>query len=195
MKDIRAEVMKIFGDNLSFIRYHKGITRKQLADYLNVDKNTIGAYENAKKLPPIDKIILIANFFEVNVIDLIGDNNGLYKQTAYVQTLIDVEIQKKFSEYRLKKALELTEFDFLCPPVQNADGTITVSIPATFSVDDKGLITHYADSDGAIMHNVTFKNADVFVSTVEKAEQTAAKKFVPFVQEFKSLVSEILRQD
>ncbi|MBQ9486634.1 MAG: helix-turn-helix transcriptional regulator [Selenomonadaceae bacterium] len=180
MKDIRAELMQILGDNLSTIRKAKGFSRRQLADYLKVDVNTIGAYENAKKLPPLDKIFELANFLEVSVVDLIGAN---------LRGIID----KNLFEYRIKHALELTEFDFLSPPIQHTNGKITVSIPAKFKVNDDGAISFYADEDGAVMHNITFRDAEVFVSTVEKAEKTAAIKFVPFVEELKNLVSEILK--
>lgn len=48
------------------------ITQQQLADVLNVKRQTISLYLNGVSLPPIEKVVEIANYFNVSADYLIG---------------------------------------------------------------------------------------------------------------------------
>ena len=61
------------GANLRRIRESKNITRKQLAEAIGVSEVSIGGYENAHKLPPLDKIFAMADFLDVSTADLTGE--------------------------------------------------------------------------------------------------------------------------
>ncbi|MCR4961335.1 MAG: helix-turn-helix domain-containing protein [Lachnospiraceae bacterium] len=54
-----------FAPYLSGLRKKRGITQKQLADYLNVSVSAVSKWERGKCLPEITKLEEIAAFFEV----------------------------------------------------------------------------------------------------------------------------------
>ncbi len=61
---------KKFGKNLKKIRKQKGLTQEGLSLSLNLDNSYIGKVENAQLNITIDKMILIAEYLGVDIVDL-----------------------------------------------------------------------------------------------------------------------------
>ncbi len=61
----------IFAKNLSYYMTQKGIDRSQLCESLGFKYSTVSEWLSAKKYPRMDKIELLANYFEINKSDLI----------------------------------------------------------------------------------------------------------------------------
>ncbi len=58
-------------NNLKTMRFNKGqITQQDLADEMNVSRQTINAIENGKFNPSVKLALLISDFFECNVEDI-----------------------------------------------------------------------------------------------------------------------------
>ena len=74
MKD-KKTVAQILGENLKRIRTEKGVSRKELADTVEITEVNFGKYERGERLPPLDKIFAIADFLKVSVASLTGENN------------------------------------------------------------------------------------------------------------------------
>ena len=72
--DKREKLKKTFSENLERIRKERGITRKELAEAVGVNETSFGAYCVGRNLPPIDKILIIAEILNCSIIDLTGDN-------------------------------------------------------------------------------------------------------------------------
>ena len=72
--DNRQKLRKTFGENLERIRKERGITRKELAESVGVNETSFGAYCKGRNLPPVDKILIIAEILNCSIIDLTGDN-------------------------------------------------------------------------------------------------------------------------
>ncbi len=53
--------------NIKTLRKGRGLTQNDLADKLNVTYTQVGAYEREKSYPPIDKILIISELFDVNI--------------------------------------------------------------------------------------------------------------------------------
>lgn len=64
--------MAQFGDMLSELRKDKNLTQRQLGDIIFVTNRTISNYEKNNYLPDVDKIIKLADFFDVTVDYLLG---------------------------------------------------------------------------------------------------------------------------
>lgn len=63
-------IKKKLGKNIRKFRKQKGFTQEELSLSLDLDNSYIGKVENAQLNITIDKIIAIADFLEIEVIDL-----------------------------------------------------------------------------------------------------------------------------
>ena len=65
---IDAEETKIiFGRRLKAERALKGIERKELTNFLQLNKAAIGMYETGKNFPSVEVLINIANYLDVSI--------------------------------------------------------------------------------------------------------------------------------
>lgn len=64
-----------FSDKLTFLRRQRGISQEQLADILNVSRQAVGKWESGRSMPDLDKLIILADFFNVTLDDLIRDQS------------------------------------------------------------------------------------------------------------------------
>jgi transcriptional regulator with XRE-family HTH domain len=62
-------------NRLEELRIEKGLTKKEVADYLKIDQSTYGKYELGKREPDYDILDKLANFFECSVDYLLGRTN------------------------------------------------------------------------------------------------------------------------
>lgn len=67
---MNEQVLKIFRKNLERYRKRYGCSCKQLSELIGCDSSYISKVENGRILPSIDKIIDIANYFNIQFIDL-----------------------------------------------------------------------------------------------------------------------------
>ena len=65
----------MFGNNIANLRKEKGVSQKHLAELLNVSTSTLGMWELCKREPSYEKLIVIADYFEVSI-DYIIRGNG-----------------------------------------------------------------------------------------------------------------------
>lgn len=57
---------------LKEVRKLRGFTQQQVADATGIERATIVRYENEQRIPPIDKIIALASFYDVSIDYLVG---------------------------------------------------------------------------------------------------------------------------
>ena len=62
----------MLGTNLRHLRCHCGITQKQIADLLDIDRSTYSYYETGRTKPDVDMIVKLANIYNVSCDDLLG---------------------------------------------------------------------------------------------------------------------------
>ncbi|MDE7301023.1 MAG: helix-turn-helix domain-containing protein [Clostridia bacterium] len=63
----------VFAKNLKAIRLQKGIGQKQLAEILNTTVKTVSHWETGYSEPSISQLILISDFFEISIDDLVKE--------------------------------------------------------------------------------------------------------------------------
>lgn len=61
----------MFCENLTELRKLHNLSQEQLAEKINVSRQTLSKYETGESLPDIEKCAAIANVFDVSVDDLI----------------------------------------------------------------------------------------------------------------------------
>ena len=71
-----ADVNLQLGKNISALRQQAGLTRKQLAEILDVTEMAVGTYERGIRTPSLDKILQLAELFKVSTDDLLKNNNA-----------------------------------------------------------------------------------------------------------------------
>lgn len=82
MNDLKNE--KIFSENLKYYMNKTHTTRYQLCRALNLPYTTFAGWYNARIYPKIDKIEMLADFFNITKSDLIEDRNTIIKTTSSV---------------------------------------------------------------------------------------------------------------
>lgn len=65
---------KIMAKNIQALMKSHGVTRKKLADDLDVSYTTLSDWVNGNSYPRIDKIEMMANYFHVSKADLVEQN-------------------------------------------------------------------------------------------------------------------------
>lgn len=70
----------MIGDKIKSLRKEKGLTQQQLADKLNISRNSLINYEN--NYTPIKSNILqsISNLFDIPIYELIGESDSAFEE-------------------------------------------------------------------------------------------------------------------
>lgn len=101
-----------FYEKLFELRKEKGYSQEELADKLNVARQTISKWENGTTTPDFDNLIEISKLFEISIDDLVGNNfvkESLKKEESDIeidnQDIIKVEKSFKGKITKYKKIL------------------------------------------------------------------------------------------
>lgn len=103
---------QIMADNIKRLLSAKGLNPRQLAIALDFKYTTVNDWVNAKTYPRIDKIEMLANFFNVSKSDLVENKNEEIATTSPVQAIYDQLTpprQAKALTYLEKQLLEQNE--------------------------------------------------------------------------------------
>lgn len=78
-----------FSEKLLLLRRQKGMSQEQLAEMLDVSRQSVSKWEAQQTLPEPSKLILISEIFEVSIDQLLKDDLSVADQGA---TTIDAEV-------------------------------------------------------------------------------------------------------
>lgn len=99
--------MTIIGQRIKELRNELDITQNKLADVLGVTQDSISLWENGKRVPDTQYIIVLAKFFNVTsdyILSLSDDFSGVkFGHEGKVQEWLNCDEQRVLSEYREKK--------------------------------------------------------------------------------------------
>lgn len=95
-----------FGETVKQLRKQHNITQAQLAQALSVGRPTIAGYETKGKQPDYDKLIRLAQFFNVSVDYLLNNNQNTY---AFKERIHRDSTFESKSPYR--EQIEMTQKD------------------------------------------------------------------------------------
>lgn len=82
-----------FGNFIKELRKKKGITQKELGDKLNITDKAISKWERGLSFPDIAMLNLLAEFFEIDVSELLNGEKGI-KKDIDIEKLINEAIEK-----------------------------------------------------------------------------------------------------
>lgn len=83
--------MESIGNKIKELRHARRISQQQLASSLNVDRSSIANWENGRRIPDINTIRMLADYFDVEVSDLVNGNENLGDVDAPVVIIVDDE--------------------------------------------------------------------------------------------------------
>ena len=92
-----------FNENLRNAREHKGISQKDMAEYIGVAKSTYSLYESGNREPNVNTIKKIADCLNVSADTLLGLNDELTTLAAHFDG-------KEYTEDELNEIRQFAEF-------------------------------------------------------------------------------------
>ena len=90
-----------FGEFIKKLRKEKGITQKELGEKLNITDKAISKWERGLSFPDITMLNVLAEFFEVDVSELLNGEKGTKKDID-----IDKAISEAIEKYKILKKKE-----------------------------------------------------------------------------------------
>lgn len=64
--------MKEFSKNLKTLRAKQGLSQKELANQLHVERSTVAGWETKDRMPDVFLLIRIADIFDTTLDELVG---------------------------------------------------------------------------------------------------------------------------
>jgi transcriptional regulator with XRE-family HTH domain len=95
----------VFGRNLSHYMNRDHVNGVTLAKYMKVSSATISDWMHGKKMPRVDKLKSLANYFRINMSDL-TDNKEEYQEVPKILVIYN-ELNEENKIELLKRADEL----------------------------------------------------------------------------------------
>ena len=92
--------MNLFFVNFKIFRNYFGLTQEQLAKTLSLEYRTIVAYETGKRIPPLNTLFQIAQFYGFSLDYLIAYENCSYPRSLKMLKLAKMLDNKAYSEAR-----------------------------------------------------------------------------------------------
>lgn len=96
---------EIFARNLTHYMNRDRVNGVTLAKYMNVSSATISDWMNGKKMPRVDKIKSLSNYFRIDMSDL-TDEKGFYKEDPEILRLFNM-LDESNQEKLIDRAHEL----------------------------------------------------------------------------------------
>lgn len=95
----------MFGDRLKKLREDQGMTQYELAELLNVSRQSIGGYENDNVDPGIDTLVNIANIFNISLDYLLCRTDEPYNTSLFDEYTKEflIKIQELKNYYKITK--------------------------------------------------------------------------------------------
>ena len=99
------------GENLYNLRKKKNLSQEEVAEKLNVTRQTISKWETGESKPDFDKIVPICNLFEITTEELLSGKQAEKKENIK-ETISNINNKEK-QEITRKRAILLSTGIFL----------------------------------------------------------------------------------
>lgn len=90
MKD-KEEIMEL-GEKLKQSRNNKGFSQTNVAEHLNISRQSISKWENGNSYPDLDNLVRLSEYYEVSIDELLKENQELKMRIE----ANELEIEKKY---------------------------------------------------------------------------------------------------
>ncbi|MBQ3132301.1 MAG: helix-turn-helix transcriptional regulator [Clostridia bacterium] len=97
----------LIGGFIKELRKEKNLTQEQLAEHLNVSCRTVSRWETGSNLPDMDILIALAEFFQVELGELLNGKRQIHKGSAEEDTLMMMANFSSQDKIKLAKRMHL----------------------------------------------------------------------------------------
>lgn len=91
--------MNSTGEFLKSLRVSKGLTQIELAEYLNVSNKTISKWENDLGMPEVSTLIILADYYEVTVDDILRGTKRISRDNLKETNLTKYVVNRISNQY------------------------------------------------------------------------------------------------
>lgn len=105
---------KMLSKNLKIFRKRKGLTQENVAEALNIVRQTISKWEKGVSVPDADMLIRLAEILDVSVNELIGSDVADEKNEDMIAVELARVVEQLASRNRRSKKNFKIRFDFSC---------------------------------------------------------------------------------
>ncbi len=100
----------MLGEQLKKLRTQKGLTQKELADYLHISKSSVGMWELDQRDPDTSMLLKLADFYGVTVDYLLGRETTTNTQQGMIaETIQKIETLSQLTASINQLAKQLKE--------------------------------------------------------------------------------------
>ena len=100
-----------FNNRLYELRKRKGLSQEELANKLNVSRQTVSKWESEQSTPDVEKIILLSDLFEVTLDELVTgkviESHSDSKETSEVLQVVEEKVLTEENKKKAKKWLKI----------------------------------------------------------------------------------------
>jgi transcriptional regulator with XRE-family HTH domain len=101
-----------FEKKLFELRKQKGISQEELADKLNISRQTLSKWESGNSTPDMEKLILLSDYFEISLDELVCGNklethNESLKEGITIAKVLDDKILTVENKQKTKKGFKI----------------------------------------------------------------------------------------
>lgn len=82
------------GERLKQSRTNKGFSQTNVADHLNISRQSISKWENGNSLPDLANLVKLSNYYEVSIDELLKENKQLKNKIEANKLEIEDKSQK-----------------------------------------------------------------------------------------------------
>ena len=151
-----------FGDNLKLIRKNKKMSQEQLAEKMNVSRQSVSKWENGEAYPEMNNILELCKIFNCKINDLV------HSDMSDINSL-DEEIIMNVVKFNEKKQKEVKTLSYVIS-LMGKIGSIVLKVAIPFIVLVM-LLVPYVISNVEIKDNkITFKTDNIKIIDENKLE-------------------------
>lgn len=142
-----------FGDNLKIIRKRKNMTQEQLAEKLNISRQSVSKWETGEAYPEMNNILQLCKIFNCNINDLINNN------ISDISSLDDEIIMSvvKFNETKQKQVKFLSNIISLIGKI----GSIVLKVAIPFIIIAMLILPYIINNIEIKDNKITFKTDNI----------------------------------
>lgn len=151
-----------FGDNLKAIRKHHKMSQEQLAEKVNVSRQSVSKWENGEAYPEMHNILQLCKIFNCKINDLV------HTEMSDFSSLDEEIVMKvvKFNEEKQKQVKSLSNVIGLIGKI----GGIVLKVAIAFIILAMVLVPYVVNNVEVTSNEITFKTDNIKIIDQDKLE-------------------------